>query len=45
MYSTMIADPPHGAGMDATNAMEAMLQRMAKTDSNQEFLETLKDQP
>jgi transcription termination factor Rho len=44
MYSTMIADPPHGAGMDTTNAMEAMLQRMAKTDSNQEFLETLKDE-
>ncbi len=44
MYSTMISDPPHGAGMDTTNAMEAMLQRMAKTDSNQEFLETLKDQ-
>jgi transcription termination factor Rho len=44
MYSTMIGEPPHGAGMDSTNAMEAMLQRMSKTDSNQEFLETLKDE-
>ncbi|HLD92727.1 MAG TPA: transcription termination factor Rho [Anaerolineales bacterium] len=44
MYSTMIAEPPHGAGMDMSNAMEALLQRMSKTDSNQEFLEGLKDQ-
>jgi transcription termination factor Rho len=43
MHSTMTTDPPHGAGMDMTAAMDAMLQRMAKTDSNQEFLETLKD--
>ncbi|MEX2162470.1 MAG: transcription termination factor Rho [Anaerolineales bacterium] len=43
MYSTMIAEPPHGAGMDMATAFEAMLQRMAKTDSNQEFLESLKD--
>src|SRR3990172_2252302 len=44
MHSTMIADPPHGAGMDASAAVEALLQRMAKTDSNQEFLETLKEE-
>jgi transcription termination factor Rho len=44
MYNTMIADPPHGAGMDQGQAMEAILQRMAKTDSNQEFLEGLKDE-
>jgi transcription termination factor Rho len=43
MYNTMISDPPHGAGMDQGAAMEALLQRMAKTDSNQEFLEGLKD--
>jgi transcription termination factor Rho len=43
MYNTMIGDPPHGAGMDQGQAMEAILQRMAKTDSNQEFLEGLKD--
>ncbi len=44
MYNTMIADPPHGAGMDVGTAVEALLQRMAKTDSNQEFLEGLKDE-
>lgn len=43
MYNTMIGDPPHGAGLDQGQAMEAILQRMAKTDSNQEFLEGLKD--
>ncbi|MEX2143964.1 MAG: transcription termination factor Rho [Anaerolineales bacterium] len=43
MYNTMISDPPHGAGLDQGAAMEALLQRMAKTDSNQEFLEGLKD--
>jgi len=43
MYNTMVGDPPHGAGMDQGQAMEAILQRMAKTDSNQEFLEGLKD--
>lgn len=41
MYNTMTADPPHGAGMDMSGAVEAMLQRMAKTENNQEFLETL----
>jgi transcription termination factor Rho len=44
MYGMMIADPPHGAGMDSGNAVEALLQRMGKTDSNQEFLENLKDE-
>ncbi|MGH2581909.1 MAG: transcription termination factor Rho [Anaerolineales bacterium] len=44
MHSTMITEPPHGAGMDTSAAMEALLQRMAKTDSNQEFLESLKDE-
>ena len=41
MYNTMTADPPHGAGMDMGGAMEAMMQRMSKTENNQEFLETL----
>jgi transcription termination factor Rho len=44
MYNTMTADPPHGAGMDMGTAIEALLQRMAKTDSNQEFLETLNEE-
>ena len=41
MFSHMITPPPNGAGMDITNATEAILQRMARTDSNLEFLETL----
>ncbi len=43
MYGTMTSDPPHGAGMDMGTAMEALLQRMAKTDTNIDFLESLKD--
>lgn len=41
MYNTMIADPPHGAGLEIGGAVEALLQRMAKTENNQEFLEKL----
>ncbi len=41
MYSQMITDPPHGAGMEPGNATEAILLQMAKTSDNQEFLETL----
>ena len=41
MFSHMITPPPSGAGMDITNATEAILQRMARTDTNLEFLETL----
>jgi transcription termination factor Rho len=44
MYNTMTAEPPHGAGMDMGTAMEALLQRMAKTENNQEFLETLNEE-
>ena len=44
MYNTMTSDPPHGAGMDMGGAMEALLQRMAKTENNQEFLETLTEE-
>ena len=43
MYGQMITSPPHGAGLDITNATEAILQRMTKTDNNEEFLETLTD--
>ena len=43
MYGTMTAEPPHGAGMDMATAMDALLQRMSKTDTNIEFLESLKD--
>ncbi len=41
MYAQMTAPPPQGAGMDQTVATEAIINRMAKTRSNQEFLETL----
>ncbi|MDH5507433.1 MAG: transcription termination factor Rho, partial [Anaerolineae bacterium] len=43
MYNQMVADPPHGAGLGFSNASEAIMQRFTKTDTNQEFLETLKD--
>jgi hypothetical protein len=41
MYDQMVASPPHGAGLDPTTATEAILQRLARTAGNQEFLETL----
>ncbi len=41
MYDQMVTSPPHGAGLDATTATEAILQRLARTQNNQEFLETL----
>jgi len=41
MYLQMIATPPQGAGMDPSVATEAILQRIAKTKNNQEFLEIL----
>ncbi|PWH12309.1 MAG: transcription termination factor Rho [Anaerolineae bacterium] len=41
MYAQMTASPPQGAGMDQTVATEAIINRMAKTRNNQEFLETL----
>ncbi len=41
MYDQMIQPPPHGAGMDPATATEAILQRLSRTNSNLEFLETL----
>ncbi len=41
MYIQMITPPPGGAGMDQSVATEAIVNRMSKTKSNQEFLETL----
>jgi transcription termination factor Rho len=41
MYDQMVTAPPHGAGMDPSNATEAILQRLARTNDNIEFLETL----
>lgn len=44
MYDQMVTSPPHGAGLDPTTATEAILQRLARTADNQEFLETLTDE-
>lgn len=44
MYDQMVASPPFGAGMDATNATEAILTRMGRTANNMEFLETLHEE-
>ena len=41
MFGQMIAGPPNGAGMDLTNATEAVLDQLRQTDDNMEFLETL----
>ena len=41
MYDQMVTAPPHGAGLDPSTATEAILQRLARTPNNQEFLETL----
>jgi transcription termination factor Rho len=41
MYLQMIGQPPAGAGMDPSVATEAIWQRLSRTKSNQEFLESL----
>lgn len=41
MYDQMVTSPPHGAGLDPSTATEAILQRLARTPNNLEFLETL----
>ncbi len=43
MFSHMTAPQPNGAGMDIANATEAIMQRLARTDNNMEFLESLTD--
>jgi transcription termination factor Rho len=43
MYDHMVAEPPHGAGLDHGAATEAILQRLSRTLNNAEFLETLHD--
>jgi transcription termination factor Rho len=40
MFAQLV-DPPNGSGMDITTGTEAILHRLAQTDNNQEFLETL----
>ncbi len=41
MFGQMITPPPNGAGMDITNATEAILEQLRQSDDNIEFLETL----
>ncbi|HET7009838.1 MAG TPA: transcription termination factor Rho [Anaerolineales bacterium] len=43
MFSHLISPPPNGAGQDVTNATEALLQQMSRTENNLEFLETLQE--
>ncbi len=41
MYLQMIAQQPQGAGMDPSVATEAILQRMARVKTNEDFLQNL----
>jgi transcription termination factor Rho len=41
MISYMMASPPSGAGSDMAGTVEAILDRLAKTRNNKEFLATL----
>jgi len=41
MFGAMITPPPNGAGLDITNATEAIINEMAKANNNNEFLENL----
>ncbi|MCJ7696671.1 MAG: transcription termination factor Rho [Anaerolineaceae bacterium] len=43
MYLQMIGSPPQGAGMDVSVASEALIQRLSKTKTNEEFLQSLAD--
>jgi transcription termination factor Rho len=43
MLGQMMASPPGGAGMDMTNAMEALLARLSRTKTNAELLASLRD--
>ena len=41
MYSQLVTPPPNGAGMEMVKATEAIIDRVRRTDTNVEFLETL----
>jgi len=43
MMGQMMAQPPGGAGMDMTNAMEALIARVSRTKTNVELLAGLRD--
>jgi transcription termination factor Rho len=42
MLSQLTAPAPSGAGLDSASALDLLLQRMARTSNNEEFLNTLK---
>jgi transcription termination factor Rho len=42
MYGQMVNEPPAGAGMNMIQATEAILNQMAKSDNNMDFMESLK---
>ncbi|MCH7586427.1 MAG: transcription termination factor Rho [Chloroflexi bacterium] len=44
MYSHMIASPPNGAGMDLASATEAILKRLAHSENNLDFLQSLSEE-
>ena len=44
MYSHMIASPPNGAGMDLAAATEAILKRLAHSENNLDFLQSLSEE-
>ncbi len=41
MFGQLVTPPPNGAGMDITNATEAIIDQMRQADSNLDFLEKL----
>ncbi len=43
MISQMVAPPPNGAGMDVTVATESLLTAIRRTESNEEFLNSLSE--
>jgi transcription termination factor Rho len=41
MLGQMLGTPPNGAGMDITNATEAVIDQLRRTETNEEFLQAL----
>ncbi|MBL8096307.1 MAG: transcription termination factor Rho [Anaerolineales bacterium] len=41
MFGQLVTPPPNGAGMDITNATEAIVEQMRQADNNLDFLEKL----
>jgi transcription termination factor Rho len=41
MLGQMLGTPPNGAGMDITNATEAVIDQIRRTETNEEFLQAL----